>query len=274
MKLAPSFEYLKPYKSDLIRVGPQGDCGYVITRSVAENTNAMYSIGISTDWEFEVEMAAWNPKLEIQAFDRTSGWTVFAFVALRDLLRGDPSESEQMSATARLKSALHYLKLSVRFRIFFSGRKKFERKWVRESSSLKSEISFADSIQGLFEKDEVMLKIDIEGGEYELSESLIDCIKKNSEKINSVVMEFHDTRARRIEFEYLVQGISSVVPIVHIHGNNCVVVAPDGLPEVVEISFAKNCKNNFSDNLSFPLTGLDFPNDPTKPDISFSFIEV
>ena len=95
MKLAPSFEYLKPYKSDLIRVGPQGDCGYVIPRSVAENTNAMYSIGISTDWEFEVEMAAWNPKLKIQAFDRTSGWTVFAFVALRDLLRGDPSESGQ-----------------------------------------------------------------------------------------------------------------------------------------------------------------------------------
>ena len=274
MKLAPSFEYLKPYKSDLIRVGPQGDCGYVIPRSVAENTNAMYSIGISTDWEFEVEMAARNPKLNIQAFDRTSGWTVFAFVALRDLLRGDPSESEKMTINARFKSAIRFFNLSLQFRLFFSGRKKFERKWVRESSSLKSEISFADSIQGLFEKDEVMLKIDIEGGEYELSESLIECIKKNSEKINSVVMEFHDTRVRRIEFEYLVQGISSVVPIVHIHGNNCVVVASDGLPEVVEITFAKDCESSYSDTLSFPLAGLDFPNDPTKPDISFSFIEV
>lgn len=271
MKLAPSFEYLKPYKSDLIRVGPQGDCGYVVPRSVAENTNALYSIGISTDWEFEVEMAARNPKIKISAFDRTSGWTVFAFVGLRDLLRGDPSESEKMSATARLKSALHYLNLSVRFRIFFSGRKKFERKWVRESSSLKSEISFADSIHGLFDKDEVMLKIDIEGGEYELSESLIECIKMNSEKINSVVMEFHDTKVRRIEFEYLVKGISSVIPIVHIHGNNCVVVAPDGLPEVVEITFAKDCESNYSDTLSFPLAGLDFPNDKSLPDLSFSF---
>ena len=274
MKLSSILDYLKPYKSDLVRVGPEGDCGYVIPRSVADKTNGMYSVGISTNWEFEVEMAIRNPKIRIQAFDRTSGWTVFAFVALRDLLRGDPSEAEKMTVIARFKSALHFLNLSVKFRIFFSGRKKFERKWVRESSSLKSEISFADSIQGLFEKDEVMLKIDIEGGEYELSESLIECIKKNSEKINSVVMEFHDTRVRRIEFEYLVQGISSVVPIVHIHGNNCVVVAPDGLPEVVEITFAKNCKNNFSDNLSFPLTGLDFPNDPTTPDISFSFIEV
>jgi hypothetical protein len=271
MKLSPEFQYLRPFKTDLIRVGPKGDCGYVIPKSVAEKTNGMYSIGISTNWEFEVEMAKRNPKLKISAFDRTSGWTVFAFVGLRDLLRGDPSESEKMSAIARLKSALHYLNLSVRFRIFFSGRKKFDRKWVRESSSLKSEISFADSIQGLFDKDEVMLKIDIEGGEYELSESLIECIKKNSKNINSVVMEFHDTRVRRIEFEYLVQGISSVVPIVHIHGNNCVAVAPDGLPEVVEITFAKDCESNYSDSLSFPLAGLDFPNDKSFPDLSFSF---
>ena len=274
MKLASSFEYLKPFKSDLIRVGPQGDCGYVIPRSVAENTSGMYSIGISTDWEFEAEMAARNPKLKIQAFDRTSGWTVFAYVALRDLLRGDPSESEKMTINARFKSAIRFFNLSLQFRLFFSGRKKFERKWVRESSSSKSEISFTDSIQGLFDEDEVMLKIDIEGGEYELSESLIECLKQNSKKINCVVMEFHDTRIRRNEFEYLVQGISSVVPIVHIHGNNCVVVAPDGLPEVVEITFAKDCVNRYSDNLIFPLHGLDYPNDSNKPDIAFSFTEV
>jgi hypothetical protein len=271
MKLSPEFHYLRPFKSDLIRVGPKGDCGYVIPKSVAEKTNGMYSIGISTNWDFEFEMAKRNPKLSISAFDRTSGWTVFAYVGLRDLLRGDPSDSERMSATARLKSALHYLNLAVKFRIFFAGRKKFDRKWVRESSSLKSEISFADSIQGVFDRDEVMLKIDIEGGEYELSESLIACIKENSTKINCVVMEFHDTRVRRIEFEYLVHGISSVFPIVHIHGNNCVVVAPDGLPEVVEITFAKDCESNYSDRLSFPLAGLDFPNDKSFPDLSFSF---
>ena len=271
MKLSSNLDYLKPYKSDLVRVGPEGDCGYVIPRSVAEKTNGMYSVGISTNWEFEVEMATRNPKIRIRAFDRTSGWTVFAYVALRDLLRGDPSESEKMTVIARFKSSLRFLNLSVKFRIFFSGRKKFERKWVRESSSSKSEISFTDSIQGLFDKDDVMIKIDIEGGEYELSKSLIECIRKNSNKINSVIMEFHDTRARRIEFEYLVQGISSIIPIVHIHGNNCVAVAPDGLPEVVEITFAKDFESNYSDTLSFPLAGLDFPNDKSLPDLSFSF---
>jgi hypothetical protein len=271
MKLSSNLDYLKPYKSDLVRVGPEGDCGYVIPRSVADKTNGMYSVGISTNWEFEVEMVTRNPKIRIQAFDRTSGWTVFAFVAMRDLLRGDPSESEEMSLNSRLKSCLRYLKLSVRFRMFFSGKRMFVRKWVRELSTQKSEISFTDSVQGLLDMNEVMLKIDIEGGEYELSESLLRFLNGNSEKINSVVMEFHDTRSRRSEFENLVRGIASVVPIVHIHGNNCVEVSPDGLPEVVEITFARDCEKSFSENLSFPLLGLDYPNDRSLPDLSFSF---
>jgi hypothetical protein len=271
MKLSPDFQYLRPFKSELIRVGPKGDCGYVIPKSVAEKTNALYSIGISTDWEFEVEMAKRNPQLRISAFDRTSGWKVFAFVALRDLLRGDPSEIEKLSINSRVKSALHYLKLSIKFRIFFSGRKKFDRKWVRELSTSKSEVSFADSIQGLFDTDQVMLKIDIEGGEYELSESLIKCLNENLKNVNSVVMEFHDTRVRRTEFENLVRAISSVIPIVHIHGNNCAVVAHDGLPEVVEITFAKDCEDRYSDNEKFPIADLDYPNDKSLQDLSFSF---
>ena len=271
MKLSSNFDFLKPYKSDLVRVGPQADCGYVVPRSVANKTNGIYSVGISTNWEFEAEMAKRNPKLRIRAFDRTSGWTVFAFFALRDLLRGDPSDSEGKKLNLRARNFLRYLKLSVRFRMFFSGKRLFERKWVRELSTQKSEISFTDSVQGLLDMNEVMLKIDIEGGEYELSESLLRFLNGNSEKINSVVMEFHDTRSRRSEFEYLVRGIASVVPIVHVHGNNCAAVSPDGFPEVVEITFAKDCKDSYSDNLSFPLAGLDFPNDKSLPDLSFSF---
>ena len=60
-----------------MRVGPNADCGYVIPESVANSTKSLYSIGISTDWDFEVEMAQRNPKLRVRAFDRSSGWKVF-----------------------------------------------------------------------------------------------------------------------------------------------------------------------------------------------------
>ena len=271
MELSREFDYLRPYETDLVRVGPLGDCGYVLPKSVAQKTSGMYSVGISTDWQFEVEMATRNPRMKIRAFDRTSGWMVFAYVALRDLLRGDPSEIEKMPIKARIQSAAKYLKLSVRFRMFFIGRRKFKRKWVRLASAEKSEISFQDSIQDLFESKNVLIKIDIEGGEYEIADPLIDCLYKNSEKINCVVMEFHDTNVRRTEFETLVKNVAAFFPIVHLHGNNCVHIASDGLPEVIEITFAKDCLTSYSKNLKFPLIGLDYPNDSRKPDIQFSF---
>jgi hypothetical protein len=270
MKLSSEFYFLRPYKSDLVRVGPKADCGYVVPRTVVNNTGGIYSVGISTNWEFEVEMARKNPDLRIRAFDRTSGWTVFAYAALRDLFRGDPSDIEG-TLNSRLKSAFHYFKLSVKFRMFFSRKRVFERKWVKGSSTHKSEISFTDSIKDLSDTDEVMLKIDIEGGEYELSDPLLQFLNANSERVNCLVMEFHDTRSRRSEFEGMVKGISAFLPIVHIHGNNCAGVAPDGLPEVVEITFAKDCERTFSERLTFPLPDLDYPNDRSLPDLFFAF---
>ena len=82
-------------------------------------------------------------------------------------------------------------------------------------------------------------------------------------------MELHDTYEKRDEFERLVKGISEFLPIVHIHANNCAGVAPDGLPEVVEITFSRATKEQ--GDLVFPLTHLDYPNDRDLPDIVFSF---
>lgn len=274
MELSREFDYLRPYETELVRVGPLGDCGYVIPKSVAEKTSGIYSVGISTNWQFEVDMSTRNPRMRIRAFDRTSGWLVFAYVALRDLLRGDPSEIEKMPLKDRMQSAAKYLNLSVQFRRFFIGHRKFYRKWVRLKSTNNSEVAFQDSIQDLFESDNVMIKIDIEGGEYEIARPLIDCLRINSERINCVVMEFHDTNSRRVDFEAMVKGISAFFPIVHLHGNNCVPVASDGLPEVLEVTFARDCSHRFSNNLRFPLAGLDYPNDKSMPDLMFYFAAV
>jgi hypothetical protein len=114
-----------------------------------------------------------------------------------------------------------------------------------------------------------MIKIDIEGGEYELSAELISQIKQNERLIDCIVMEFHDTVTKRTEFETIVKGISNLFPIVHIHGNNCAGIASDGLPEVLEITFARSsCDEG---NTLFPLQGLDCPNDKEFEDLSFSF---
>ena len=269
MKLSSEFNYLRPYKTELIRVGPKGDCGYVIPRHVVTTTQSLYSIGISTNWDFEIEMSKLNPGLTIEAFDRTSGWQVFGYLALRDLVKGDPSVVGRQTLGVRLKSSFRYLSMCFKFRVFFYGRRRFQRKWVRGAKIGKDEVSFTQSLAGIHKKNPTMLKIDIEGGEYQFIEDLLMHLKSNNKLINCVIMELHDTYSRRAEFEQLVKGISRWLPIVHLHANNCAGVAADGLPEVIEITFAEATQQNGSRD--FPLPLLDYPNDPEIPDIFFSF---
>ena len=269
MKLSSEFDYLRPYKTELIRVGPKGDCGYVIPQHVVSTTQSLYSIGISTNWDFEIEMSKLNPGLTIEAFDRTSGWQVFGYLALRDLIKGDPSVVGRQTLGVRLKSSFRYLSMCFKFRVFFYGRRRFQRKWVRGVKIGKGEVSFTQSLAGIHKKNPTMLKIDIEGGEYQFIEDLLMHLKSNNKLINCVIMELHDTYSRRAEFEQLVKGISRWLPIVHLHANNCAGVAADGLPEVIEITFAEATQQNGSRD--FPLPLLDYPNDPEIPDIFFSF---
>jgi hypothetical protein len=265
------FDYLRPFETELVRVGPKADCGYVIPKSAAISTRSLYSIGISTNWEFEVEMSRLNPGLNISAFDRTSGWKVFAYVALRDLLKGDPSVVGGQSLIDRVLSFRKFLVLAIRFRSFFRGRRRFNRKWVRVEKRGSDEVSFKESIAGAFIESPSMLKIDIEGGEYEFIDDLLHQLSENHQRVSCLVMELHDTHTRRVDFERLVKGISHWLPIVHIHANNCAGVAADGLPEVLEITFAS--AKHESGNQEFPLPYLDYPNDPDIPDISFSFAQ-
>jgi len=59
--------------------------------------------------------------------------------------------------------------------------------------------------------------------------------------------------------------------IVHLHGNNCVAAAPDGFPQVVEITFAQSKNQGSIKRNSLPLIGLDTANDPTLPDFEIAF---
>lgn len=269
MQLTPDLNYLLPRKVELMRVGPNGDCGYVIPKSAALSTRSLYSIGISTNWDFEIEMTRLNPRLNISAFDRTSGWQVFGFIAVRDLLRGDPSVVDGQPWSERLTSFRRYLLLSFRFFIFFRGRRRFGRKWVRGEKRRSDEVSFHETVGGTFNGAPSLLKIDIEGGEYDFIDDLIHQVGMNHQKISCLIMELHDTSTRRAEFERLVKGVSHWLPIVHLHANNCAGVAADGLPEVIEITFAEATQQ--SENREFPLPHLDYPNDPEIPDIFFSF---
>jgi hypothetical protein len=272
VQLSSNLDYLRPFKTELVRVGPKGDGGYIVPKDVSSSTKSLYSVGISTNWDFEIGLTKLNPNLKIWAFDRTAGWTVFGYIAFRDLLKGDPSISGPQAFVDRYLSFRKYVSLCFRFRTFFRGHRQFDRKWVRRVKNGSDEVPFSETFAKALASGSSLLKMDIEGGEYELSDDLILSVKENHQRISCIVIELHDTYEKRGEFERLVKGLSEYLPIVHIHANNCAGIAPDGLPEVVEITFSRATKEK--GDFVFPLPHLDYPNDPDLPDIAFSFSRV
>ena len=117
-----------------------------------------------------------------------------------------------------------------------------------------------------------MLKVDIEGFEYEI----IDQIINSSDKILSLIIEFHEIDKYEDIFENKIKLLQSKFEIIHIHGNNNTGTQKVNLPKTLEITFVnkENYKNHNKEfRYDFPVKDIDFPNNLNFEDIHFSFKE-
>ena len=67
-------KFLKPHHvklSNLIRIGPKTDGGYVIDKRIINKTKTLITCGLNDDWEFEKNFLQKNPDAKIIAFDHT-----------------------------------------------------------------------------------------------------------------------------------------------------------------------------------------------------------
>ena len=67
-------KFLKPYQinnSNLIRIGPKRDRGYVIDKRIIKKTYNLVTCGLNDDWEFERDFFKQNDQCKILAFDHT-----------------------------------------------------------------------------------------------------------------------------------------------------------------------------------------------------------
>ena len=66
--------FLKPYQinnSNLIRIGPNKDGGYVIDKRIIKKTYNLITCGLNDDWEFEKEFLKKNIECHLYAYDHT-----------------------------------------------------------------------------------------------------------------------------------------------------------------------------------------------------------
>ena len=67
-------KFLKPYHthlSNLIRIGPKTDGGYIIDKRVLNKIRILVTCGLNDDWEFEKDFLNKNNSSRVEAYDHT-----------------------------------------------------------------------------------------------------------------------------------------------------------------------------------------------------------
>jgi len=262
LTIPKKLNFLSPYVvKDLLRVGNKNDGGYVVPFSLLKKVDFLVSFGLSDDWSFCEQFKEINPNARIHAYDHSVGLRVFRrniryLILNMFLLR---------FSWKKLKDSIDLL---FAYQSFFKGDAIHFRKRIHNRQDYPDDITLDDVILKTKSK-KIFLKIDIEGSEYRI----IDSIVKHANKISGIAIEFHETDPFRLNFISAIKKLQKKFKIVHFHPNNFGGYAKDGLPETPEITFINNKINikTYGKRKVLPLDNLDSPNGPLRPDYEIKF---
>ena len=138
------------------------------------------------------------------------------------------------------------------YKIFFKKKNKHFLKKVVENPKKENEISIKDIINN---HEDIFLKIDIEGYEYEI----LSEITRHSKKLISLIVEFHDINLNLDKIKKFIVD-NQYLKLIHIHANNFKEVNIDGNPNDIELTFVNIDKidifKKISKKLSYRWIGL------------------
>jgi hypothetical protein len=244
----------KPKASfDLLRLGKDNDGGYQVERNSVLVARSLVSFGISTDWSFEKCFLA-NRKIPIDSYDHTitdKFWKKFIVTSFLGLFL----------AETNIKKFAQTLFLYKDYRSFFTGKCKHYREKIGLESMGATSILTTLARQSA--NTPIFLKIDIEGSEYRILDSLIE----HADMICGIVIELHNLD---LHLERIVSFVENFpLTLVHIHPNNFGGVDNNGDPLVVELTFAKD-PDSIEPNNHLPHR-LDQENNPHAKEIQLTF---
>lgn len=238
----------KPKKKfKLIRLGRDYDGGYLIGDNSLQNTKTLISFGINDDWSFEKDFIKKNSSLKTICFDDKP---ILKFLFKKLIIN--------------IVFFLSHFKFK---KISYLIIKIFDYLLIRKRINFKQKkISYGDLdkiLTELKDKDNIFLKIDIEGFEYRI----IDEIIKNQKKLIGIIVEFHDIDYHK---DLVINFINSLdLKLIHTHPNNASVTDKNGDPTILEMTFERN-EIILSDENTLPHQ-LDMVNDPEKEEFTLKF---
>lgn len=254
-------DIVRPIKiENLARLGNEHDGGYVVPIDAVQGTRMLVSFGVSDDWSFEEHFISIAGVIPVHAYDHTVGSWKFAKRALIHTKR---------AMFGKLRWDKSVTSLPFRFMNFFSGKSKHFANKISNNGDGNS-VTIDAVFQACPINKDIFLKMDIEGDEY----LVIQKILEYSKNLRGAVIEFHDVADRWDEFSHHISELKKQFYICHIHGNNYGGMSPEGVPHVLEVTFVHKSligQPVVSTKLSYPIEGLDNPNNPVEADIRIDF---
>ena len=255
--------FLKPYQirsSNLIRVGPKTDGGYIIDRRILNKSKILITCGLNDDWEFERDYLKKNHKTQINAYDHTVNKRFWLSRFKKDII------SLLLFKKLKINKILDVFKY-LDYRLFFrNNNKHFEKKIVFKKRG-GNETTIPEILANY---NEIFLKVDIEGDEYKI----LNDIKRNSSKIIFLVIEFHEVDKNIKKIKNFINKLD--LKIIHIHGNNYGGLDKNNNPKVIELSLLNSKKIKLRRILSkrkYTINDLDYKNFKRRSDIEIKFNE-
>jgi len=238
--------------NDLIRVGKKNDGGYLVSRSDINISDVLICLGIGEDWSFEEDLADIK-NIEVFSYDASINQKVFFQRFIKSLLLS-------VLLLRNPKETIHYLRVFLNYKKFWGQP---QNHWISKFVGVNTNASNYCTLSTILDSTKhknIFLKIDIEGSEYRLLNTLI----LNQDRISGLVLEFHDCDLHINSIKTFIENFS--LQLVHIHANNFAPIRlDDGLPLVLELTFSKYSKVL---NETYLPHKFDMPNDKNRPEIN------
>lgn len=118
----------------------------------------------------------------------------------------------------------------------------------------------------------LILKMDVEGAEWDILESLDDHIIDN---FKQMLFEFHNITDTSMQERiiYVLERLNETHQVAWVHGNNFVFAEKDQeilMPDSIEVLYVRRDSYDISDDASDQIFDLDMPNNPLRTDFELS----
>lgn len=253
-----SLIFLQPkIVSNLTRIGNSSDGGYALSLLAISNSDSILALGLGENWTFEKGISHLNPKARIDIYDDTVSIQYFAQKALKGLLKFLVFRESRRNLSSRFKRLMDYFQF-----------------WYQISTNQHHQIHitrqvFNEILARYTQETRLGLKVDIEGSEWEI----LNSIKDHQTRFEFVIIEIHDFENHVNELREFLEGVTDNFVISHLHANNFEVIGRTGFPNVFELTLLKisNVQSAGHYRELLPVPEFDEPNARNRPDYSIRF---